>query len=361
MIYSIILAIVLLVPIMTSTGSGGINWSQVFSDWIRLIPFILIFTIHHFLLLPILLSGKNRVWYLSLTAIVIVVVAFLSPSLRFLNDWLLQVNPVLPDPMGPPEGPGLGRPEQMRPLNRPELLHGPIKPVTYYNFIVAVFLVGFDAALNIATKLLTQERRTQEVVKGQLQSELAFLRTQVSPHFFMNTLNNIHALIDENRDKAQEAVIRLSNLMRFLLYETNEGQVPLKKEIEFLQSYFELMRLRYDEKVRIGYQFPADDAGIRIHPLLSINIIENAFKHGISYQSDSFVEFNMELVKNSIEIRLVNSLHSNSNVEDTKASGLGLENLKRQLDMLYQQDYELLHEARGNTYFVFLKIPQAHD
>ncbi len=368
--YLFIWAVLFLVPVITPSREVGSGWNQAISEWIRLLPFLIVFFIHHFGILPLLENRKRRSLYLILTLTLVVVVAILSPSIRFLNDWIIQVNPPNNPPMdrfGPEEFFPGDHPREFRPGQRPSPQGGPTGsgPVrVLYNFIIAILVVGFDAALTLVTKWLSQEQKTREIEKGQLQTELAFLRTQVSPHFFMNTLNNIHALIEQDQPKAQDAVIRLSNMMRYLLYESR-NRVPLAKEIEFLKSYFDLMRLRYDEKVKINALFPSNAVGFKIPPLLSISLIENAFKHGISYENDSFVKFDMTTKEKWLEIKIANSTFSeqvtNPPIHQSTSHGIGLENLKKQLTMLFDKDYQLTIREEGNAFIVYMKIPLDHD
>ncbi len=135
---------------------------------------------------------------------------------------------------------------------------------------------------------LEQEKTLLE--KENVQNQLAFLRNQVSPHFFMNTLNNIHALIDVDTEEAKEAIIKLSKLMRHLLYDSQAELVPLAKEMEFIQSYINLMKLRFSEKVKINLSIPDQLPDKSIPPFLFTSFVENAFKHGISYQNSSFID-----------------------------------------------------------------------
>ncbi|MBT5427611.1 MAG: histidine kinase [Bacteroidetes bacterium] len=383
MIYILIWAILIVFPVLTSGRSGNIRWNQVFGEWIRLVPFIFIFLLHHYLLLPQLIKGERRSLYLAGTLILIVIVSVLSPNLRFVNDWispdkLSPLNPAGPvdDPFGGPaqrppmdnmQHPPRQNPRQADPQNT-----GLLPPLVYYNFVVSILLVGFDAAIVIFSHWFRQEQRSKEIEKNHLQTELAFLRNQVSPHFFLNTLNNIHALIDEDQAKAQDAVIRLSKLMRYLLYETHDGKVQLTKETEFLLSYFDLMRIRYDDQVRIDVNLPDDIPNVLVPPLLHITFIENAFKHGVSYQSESFVEFNMQIVDESIEYRIRNSKPDKNDsrlptsacpdaIGDSPTPGIGLENIRRQLDVLFGSSYNLSIREENNSYFVFLKTPLNDD
>lgn len=372
-IYMLIWTLLLLFPLISNNQNGEMMWNRVFGDWIRFAPFLVIFFIHHFALLPILVSKKKKILYLTLALGLIFVISIVTPNLRFLNELLQDLGPPRLEPQGPPLDPmGTRPPEHMPPDGR---IGGPrpMQSLMFYNVLVSFMLVGFDAAINIAGDWFKQERRSKEIENNQIQTELAFLRNQVSPHFFMNTLNNIHALIADDQDKAQDAVIRLSKLMRYLLYETGD-KVPLSKELEFISSYFDLMRLRYDEKVKIDLDIPSLIPSYKIHPLLAISFIENAFKHGISYQEASFVKVSVDVIGGDIEFRISNSTgrhesgpedpstgrHGRASIQET-GSGIGQNNVMKQLTTLYGNNFSLDIREENNSYFVYLKIPLSDD
>lgn len=170
----------------------------------------------------------------------------------------------------------------------------------------------------------------------------------------MNTLNNIHALIDINSEMAKETVLELSKMMRYILYESSLASVPLGKEILFLNNYVELMKIRYTEKVNICVSLPREIPKAQVPPLLLISFLENAFKHGISYQQASFIHLSIE-----IQPKELHCLISNSNYYKLKEQhkGIGLENVKKRLHLLYNDNYTLHIENRNDEYRVLLIIP----
>ena len=197
----------------------------------------------------------------------------------------------------------------------------------------------------------------KDMEKDQLRNELAFLRHQVSPHFFMNTLNNIHSLIDIDSEDAKDAVIRLSTMMRYLLYETSHGRTSLKKEIGFIESYISLMQLRFSENVKVTLEIPKKIPEIEIPPMLFISLLENAFKHGVSYQNESFVLFSLEVSGSKLNCTIKNSKHIQNNNAGNKYSGIGLSNIKKSLELLYGKNYELEINDTGPEYHVYLSVP----
>jgi LytS/YehU family sensor histidine kinase len=225
------------------------------------------------------------------------------------------------------------------------------------NLIIAFLVVAAGTTIKLLSQWLNEEGRRKDVEKEQLKTELALLRHQVSPHFFMNTLNNIHALIDINTENAKDAVIRLSTLMRYLLYDTAQGQTSLKKEMEFIESYIALMQLRFSKKVKITLDIPQNLPEIQIPPMLFISFVENAFKHGVSYQTDSFVLFRLDITDNQLNCVIRNSKHKNKEKFDKSYSGIGLTNIKKSLELLFNKNYSLDISDTDKEFEVKLTIP----
>lgn len=170
----------------------------------------------------------------------------------------------------------------------------------------------------------------------------------------MNTLNNIHALVDIDAAKAKKALVELSKLMRYVLYETSNKTILLTREIQFLDNYIELMKLRYIDKVDIDVVFPAAVPEVQIPPLLFISFIENAFKHGVSYRKDSLIRISMELDGDKLIFRCSNS---NRRKEDEQHHGIGLENIRKRLRLLFGNDYTLSIDDTDDYFNVLLIIP----
>jgi LytS/YehU family sensor histidine kinase len=200
------------------------------------------------------------------------------------------------------------------------------------------------------------EKRQKELEKEKLNSELAFLKNQISPHFFFNTLNNIYSLIGINTGDAQNAVLKLSKLMRYLLYDSEQGLSQLSSEIDFMNNYIDLMRLRMNEKVNLRVNFPSKYENTAIPPLLFIPFIENAFKHGISYREKSFIDIGMEVGKEWITFISRNSIVKPMEETGTERSGIGLDNVTKRLNLLYPGKHELTIDRENAIFYVLLKI-----
>ncbi len=219
------------------------------------------------------------------------------------------------------------------------------------------FLLVSGAALSIrATQKWMQEetdRKTLEADKAKI--ELAWLKNQVSPHFFFNTLNNIHSLIESKPNDAQKSVQLLSKLMRYLLYESNANQISLVKEVAFIESYIGLMKLKLTEAVKVSFSHPTIPDHINLPPLLFNPLIENAFKYGISYEQDSFISIDLAWEDEQLICSVENSI--NTSTLQKEHSGIGLENLKQRLNLLYKNKYSLEIDSTPEQFTAILKIP----
>lgn len=233
----------------------------------------------------------------------------------------------------------------------------PSKSWPIYNFALNALLIsGFGLGLKISEKLIKNEQIRKEAEKEKLVSELAFLKNQVSPHFFFNTLNNIYTLIEIDRNDAQKSVLQLSKLMRYLLYESESGNTTISKEIEFMKNYIELMKLRLSKNVSVNINFAEIKVDIDIPPLLFIPYIENAFKHGVSNIEYSFIDVFLRIENNEIIFVCKNSMFNKNFDLNTNNSGIGHENAKKRLNLLFKDKYELNINHDNRTFNVSLKI-----
>ncbi len=215
---------------------------------------------------------------------------------------------------------------------------------------------GFAIGLGVMEKLKQNEKKQKELEKEKLHSELAFLKNQVSPHFFFNTLNNIYSLIGIDGPTAQDSVLKLSKLMRYLLYESEHGETLMSHEIEFMNNYIDLMKLRLNSKVELQIDFPAEFPDFTIPPLLFVPFIENAFKHGISYRDRSFIHLQMKIDQEQIIFSSENSIGKGGHTQDLQHSGIGLENVKKRLGLLFPDKHELKIENKDTIFCVELSI-----
>lgn len=246
--------------------------------------------------------------------------------------------------------------EAMKEINiDKELIKPPIKQFTIVNYIsTSVLILGFSLGLKLLEKLTQNEKERKELEKEKLNSELAFLKNQISPHFFFNTLNNIYSLIGINTGSAQDSVLKLSKLMRYLLYESEKGETRLSDEIAFLSHYIDLMKLRLSDKVDLSVSLPSNYPNLSIPPLLFISFVENAFKHGISYREPSYIYIEMHVEKKHIMFITKNSVSTNSQKKNEQLSGIGLKNIQKRLNLLFPDSHRLVINKNADEFSVEL-------
>ncbi len=202
----------------------------------------------------------------------------------------------------------------------------------------AIF-AGGSTALALARKWFTADQKLQESETARAKAELYNLRSQINPHFLLNTLNNIYALTAINQERAQDAIQQLSKMLRHMLYDNQESSVALSDELQFLENYISLMKIRLSANVDVTFTHNVEVPGVRIAPLIFISLIENAFKHGISPTEQSFVHIEINATDHDINCRIENSNHPKSN-QDRSGHGIGLNQVQRRLDLAYPNHYK---------------------
>ena len=207
------------------------------------------------------------------------------------------------------------------------------------DFILFGLIAALAATIRMSKKWHEAELGRQKAELKRIEAELKNLHNQINPHFLLNTLNNIYALIAFDTDKAQQAVQELSKLLRYVLYDNQQTYVPLCKEVDFIRNYIELMRIRLSSNVKMTTQFDIQPASqTLIAPLIFISLIENAFKHGISPTETSFISIRISESNKEVICEIRNSNHPKT-MEDKSGSGVGLEQVSRRLEILYPGDY----------------------
>ena len=220
------------------------------------------------------------------------------------------------------------------------------------DMVPLILAVGMSIAVKMTSRYIFIEKELETVEREKVEAELKTLKSQINPHFLFNTLNNIYSLIDLSPEKAQQAVIELSKLMRYVLYDNTPRYVPLSKEIDFIYNYVELMRLRLASNTDLSVSLPTEKySHIEVAPLLFIALIENAFKHGVSNTQPSFVHIDISVDDDSHRIicRIENSCFPKGS-DDKSGSGIGLDNLKKRLDILYPGHYTFTTKENEYSY-----------
>lgn len=334
LLYLMVWMVIILVPVLNSKMLEEVHVSleNILIAWLKIAPYLLIFIIHNSLIAPRLLLRKHRyVWYLVVNLLTITAVFSLVAIY-----------------------------EKYAPYDtEPYILNGKASftdLAIYWNILLGFFMTGLNMGIKLLYRSLRDEQQMEELKRQNLQAEMDYLRYQINPHFFMNTLNNIHALIDIDTEYAKSAVIELSKMMRYVLYESGSETISLKKDIQFIENYIELMRIRYDSSIDICLDYPATIPNkVAIPPLLLIVFVENAFKHGVSYNHASFIHIRIGNRDDAVTAVISNSRHEKSRPGTT---GIGLENVKKRLALIYQDNYTLsIDDSDPAVYTVKLIIP----
>lgn len=223
----------------------------------------------------------------------------------------------------------------------------------------AVFFLVFTVStcIKVIQQWLSAEQREKLIETEKLNTELSFLKSQINPHFLFNTLNNIYSLAIVKSDETAPAVMKLSSIMRYVLSDTKQHLVPLEKEIEFIQHYIDLQKVRLTDKIIINFKVNGDQEGKQIAPLLFIPFIENAFKYGISTKEHSEINITININPNEIEFITDNRILA-IETDAEKKNGIGLKNTRRRLEILYADKHTLEIHRKEDHFYVNLKITQ---
>lgn len=329
--------------------------SFLYRSLIQIAIYAIVFYFNYLLLTPFLFLKGRRLLYFA-TAFALVALATIANEASFRRydhhkypedkkeEFIKRFQPVPGMPFRP-DNPG-----QFNPVKPPQ--KWPI-----YNFLITtLFISGFGMGLCYSDKFRKQEKERKESEKEKLNAELAFLKNQINPHFFFNTLNNIYSLVQIDVADGQKAILQLSKLMRYLLYETERDDKPLSEELEFMKTYIELMRLRISDKVALDVEFPENIKYVTIPPLLFLPFIENAFKHGISYRKPSFIKIILKLESDGIWFECSNSIGGKWEMESDSRTGIGLENIKKRLALLFPGRHQLNYTKDEEVFTATLKI-----
>lgn len=242
--------------------------------------------------------------------------------------------------------------------NSPEAQNGLIQNLNWY-FIFTFIIASASTLVTIVTDWVKQVRERQQLQTQTMASELRFLKSQINPHFLFNTLNNLYALTLKKSDKAPEIVIKLSEMMRYMLYECNEKRVLLSKEVNYIYNYLDLEKLRQGKNVDITFETEGEISDQTIAPLMFIPFLENSFKHGLSNQiSKGFVNIRLSAERNKVYFFIENSKAEKLPQKDKNrpSGGIGLVNVHRRLNLLYPNSFELNIDDTPTTYAVNLYI-----
>jgi len=325
-------------------NKGG-NSSSSFVDYIRHtavpVAFFIVFYTNYLYLINSYLFRQRVKQFLFINLVLVLIVG------GCLHLWQEYTMSMIAPPPSPEGFPSPGHMMMKRPL------------IIFLgrDILSLVLTIGLSVAIKMTYRWYYVETSRQELEKSKTEAELKNLKNQLNPHFLLNTLNNIYALIAFSPEKAQQAVHDLSKLLRYVLYDNNQNYVPLEKEIEFICNYIELMRIRLPKEVKVDTSISIlNNTGILIAPLLFISLIENAFKHGVSYSQPSFIRIDLKEFENGKVVCKIENSFFPKGEYDKSGSGIGLEQLSKRLELLYPDRYVWQKEQTETSYLSVLTI-----
>lgn len=342
------------IPLLLHIFGWGLVMSMLFSQpkWMNVDPpsefwlkqgallslLIGIFYLNSFVLVPRLLFKNHSIAYITSIAVAVFAVYW---TIQGLESWL-------------------NLPELWHKAFKPDRPYDPNRPKRFdsFTFLYSLLSLGASTSLTVVQKWQKDVQIREKLEQEKVSSELSFLKAQINPHFFFNTLNNIYALTMIDVDNAREALHRLSRMMRYVLYETQEGTVHLSQEIAFLQDYIQLMQLRLTDKVKVTFDKPSQLHEVAIAPMLLLPFLENAFKHGVSATQPSTIFVGLSQQNQTLRVEVRNTLFPNKGTALDESNGIGLVNTRRRLDLLYPFRYQLdiTERTPQNEYLVVLTL-----
>ena len=232
--------------------------------------------------------------------------------------------------------------------------HPPVDKHDISVFFIVIMMIGANLGVKAYFQSEEEKKRLAKLREQSLKQELEYLRYQINPHFIMNTLNNIHALVDIDPDQAKDSIVDMSRMMRYLLYESDKQYVTLDNAVVFLKKYLNLMKLRYTDQVTVNLDVPeVSNCDIVLAPLVFIPFVENAFKHGVALNKPSIIDIGIEKKDGRLLFRCHNT---KSNVKH-EYGGVGLNNVTKRLELIYGSDYSLNIKDGDQDYDVVLDLP----
>ncbi|KGF49451.1 sensor histidine kinase [Prevotella disiens] len=319
------------------------NWNHVISAWKILALFFIVFLIHNIFLLPKIVYQKKRKQYFAFLFVLLILFTiaqyFFHPVL--VHNHFFQ---------------SIAESEIAANLHNDISILPP--HIAAQVLVVHVLIVILMFGMNFGVKMFFNSNEDFEKLRAlqqkSLEQQLIYLKYQINPHFFMNTLNNIHALVDIDPEKAKTSIIVLSKMMRYVLYEGNHKLIPLQKESEFIGRFITIMRMRYTEKVKVNFKIPDYFSVGEIPPLLLICFVENAFKHGVTYQQECTIDISLNVKDEKICFTCFNKKPQNAKNEQ---GGLGLKSAKQRLNLIYPNNHKLTIVEEKDFYQVTLDLP----
>lgn len=384
--------------VLSRNRGTSFMWAELLWLWAVLAVYFVVFLVHNFLLVPLFIYRRKKLVYGIGVSLLVVVYALYQcylrpnpmdgPRTHTEKKWKKSMSE-RSSVKAPPQLPWdetIRRKDSRHPVAANPIPPNPHKhsrepkkfgemlllfrPDNFFSVLVVLLIVGLNCGIKLYFKLEDDAKDLQELAKKNLEIQLAYLKYQLNPHFFMNTLNNIHALVDIDSEKAKETIIDLSKLMRYMLYETDRLMVPVEREKEFMENYVKLTRLRYPaNKLYLEVQSEGDMKGILVPPLLVISFFENAFKHGVGGMGQAYIMAKTEIKKDEYGSERVvwtcrnskPSVQAKPQTRLVSEGGVGIANTRQRLDLIYGDDYTLLVDDQENEYTIIMNIPAKRE
>ena len=298
--------------------------------------YISFYYINFYVLIPKLFQKKRLLYYMLLIIGLLIFFGTFHRTYRYFSDHLLHLPPI---------------PWQTRGLRK-------FSPPLLSAGSIAIFLLVFaiSTGIRMVTQWFDYERKNREIENEKLSTELSYLKSQINPHFLFNTLNNIYSLAEAGSNKTAPSVMKLSSIMRYVLTEAKNNEVPLEKEIQFTQNYIELQKMRLTDKSTVDFVVTGDYTGKKISPLIFLPFVENAFKYGVSTREISPIQISLDIKDTEIDFSVMNNKYPHSLLKPAETTGIGIGNIKRRLELLYQNKYQLILDDEPSTYSVNLNL-----
>jgi len=317
LLLSLIMLSPALISYISSSGDGKLVVDSLWIAFYWLAPAMAVYLLNFYLCIP-LLWFRHRFWLFGAVNVVLILIT----NLHLFGNNLSEL---------------------------PDYFRAGYFSLMTVSLLLCLMAVGI--AMSVRYMIRRSERKQKEV-----EAELAWLKNQINPHFLFNTLNNISSLAQVDGEETQEAIMQLSDLLRYAMYETNKPKVRLDGEVEFMHNYIDLMKLRCNEMTTVNAQFTISEPQSEVPPLLFISLIENAFKHGMNSNAPATIDINLEQQDDTLIFNCDNT-NNPKPTKDRSGSGIGLENTRRRLDLLYPGRYTWEQEITPeNIYHVKISI-----
>ena len=341
-LYTLVFVVVYLIPIFNSFMMAEEHldfYNKVFRAWSIITPYLGLFLFNNYILIRFLLNKGYVLWYVVSAFVSVTAVFVLIETLeRFhiISDGYVDVG-ILPHQASLAD---LG---------------------WYWNIVLCVFMFAANIGIKKLYESMQKDEDNARLAREIVEAEMYYLKYQINPHFMMNTLNNIHALVDIDTEAAKQGIVALSDMMRHVVYKSSAEHISFREEIKFLENYIALMRVRYSQQIDIKFNYPSlSSSTLAVPPLVFIVFIENAFKHGVSRKHSSYIHIDMYVEDDMLVARFENSVHPTTN-SDTSSGGIGLDNVSRRLEYIYGNNFSLDIVSNEEKYSVILKLPKNYE